>query len=482
MGSSGGKEAANRKEDANGTESTKAGTIKEGVELRILCDGVFDLCHAGHFNAVRQCRAMGLREIARRTRNKELPLIVSPVITSDDEETLPNTYTPESERFTALHIVAGINGDDEAEAAKGCAPMLDESERAKIMEACRWVNSTDVPAPYEISLIYLNGVRCHFASHGSDLVLSASGKDCYSECREDNRLLIFNRTLGVSTTDIISKILLARNAGRERRNSEAGRKEEEREGEERERDEKEREIEENRLKAPLAFPVSLQLLDDFIGKSRRRRIAARAAARTANQGGSATDPCTGTLPAARDAVFIVGTFDLVRGYHIDLLRLAKAQGKYLIVGLQDDAAVHEKYGPHRPIMNQSIRALNLYALEMVDEVLLNPPAVLSELFVEAHDIGVFVEVVPGLSVGKANLDTVELAEAKEAEEGEEVKEVEVISRRTDEALGLNIVEVRCPADDLYERVHSLHGAKPSPKWRARKMRNSLLEGVSFDQV
>ncbi len=65
-----------------------------------------------------------------------------------------------------------------------------------------------------------------------------------------------------------------------------------------------------------------------------------------------------------------GCFDLVHAGHISYLQDAKAQGDYLIVGLNSDASMREIKGPTRPIINENDRALVLAAMEVVDAVVL----------------------------------------------------------------------------------------------------------------
>jgi ethanolamine-phosphate cytidylyltransferase len=44
-------------------------------------------------------------------------------------------------------------------------------------------------------------------THGDDLVLAADGSDTYGQFKEAGRFKIFKRTEGVSTTDIVGRLL-----------------------------------------------------------------------------------------------------------------------------------------------------------------------------------------------------------------------------------------------------------------------------------
>lgn len=65
-----------------------------------------------------------------------------------------------------------------------------------------------------------------------------------------------------------------------------------------------------------------------------------------------------------------GTFDLVHAGHLRLLREAKAQGDYLVVGLNSDRSVRAYKSPLRPIVPQDERAELVAALRWVDLVLI----------------------------------------------------------------------------------------------------------------
>lgn len=65
-----------------------------------------------------------------------------------------------------------------------------------------------------------------------------------------------------------------------------------------------------------------------------------------------------------------GTFDLVHGGHLRLLREARAQGDRLVLGLNSDASVKAYKSPKRPIVPQEERAGLLSSLRFVDLVLL----------------------------------------------------------------------------------------------------------------
>lgn len=69
-------------------------------------------------------------------------------------------------------------------------------------------------------------------------------------------------------------------------------------------------------------------------------------------------------------VFTNGCFDLLHVGHIRYLQEARAQGDFLVVGVNSDASVKRLKGPTRPIQNESDRAEILSALAAVDAVVI----------------------------------------------------------------------------------------------------------------
>ena len=77
----------------------------------------------------------------------------------------------------------------------------------------------------------------------------------------------------------------------------------------------------------------------------------------------------GPRPRDRTIVMCHGVFDLVHPGHIRHLVYAKGKADLLVVSITGDA--HVTKTPHRPFVPQSLRALNLAALEMVDYVIID---------------------------------------------------------------------------------------------------------------
>lgn len=72
----------------------------------------------------------------------------------------------------------------------------------------------------------------------------------------------------------------------------------------------------------------------------------------------------------RSVVFTNGVFDILHPGHLRYLQAARAQGDYLIVGVNSDRSVRANKGPSRPINPESERAEMLAALACVDAVVI----------------------------------------------------------------------------------------------------------------
>jgi rfaE bifunctional protein nucleotidyltransferase chain/domain len=72
----------------------------------------------------------------------------------------------------------------------------------------------------------------------------------------------------------------------------------------------------------------------------------------------------------RKIVFTNGCFDLLHYGHVDYLSKAKDLGDVLIVGLNTDSSVKRLKGKHRPLQNETSRAVILASLQFVDAVVL----------------------------------------------------------------------------------------------------------------
>lgn len=73
----------------------------------------------------------------------------------------------------------------------------------------------------------------------------------------------------------------------------------------------------------------------------------------------------GKSPRSDDKiVYVAGAFDLFHVGHLDFLEKARAEGDYLIVGLHTDPVVNRYKGSNYPIMNLHERVLSVLACKV----------------------------------------------------------------------------------------------------------------------
>lgn len=76
------------------------------------------------------------------------------------------------------------------------------------VDACRWSTKSIPHAPYVTSLSWISHYGCHYVVHGDDITSDSSGEDCYRFVKAAGRFLIVKRTPGISTTDLVGRMLL----------------------------------------------------------------------------------------------------------------------------------------------------------------------------------------------------------------------------------------------------------------------------------
>ncbi|XP_037024592.1 ethanolamine-phosphate cytidylyltransferase isoform X2 [Bradysia coprophila] len=269
---------------------------KEGV--RVWCDGCYDMMHFGHANSLRQAKALGQK------------------------------------------LIVGVHTDAEITKHKG-PPVFTEQERYKMVRGIKWVDEVIENAPYVTTLDTLDEYNCDFCVHGDDLTMTADGVDTYHMVKTAKRYREVPRTAGISTTDLVGRMLLMT------RNH---------------------------------FRQGTQ--EYLIEKEGSSTMGQDAKARSPWTGCSQFLPTTqkiiqfsdGKAPAETDRiVYVAGAFDLFHVGHLEFLEKAKQMGDYLIVGLHTDPVVNQYKGSNYPIMNLHERTLSVLACKYVNEVVIGAP-------------------------------------------------------------------------------------------------------------
>eukprot|EP01029_Cantina_marsupialis_P022907 TRINITY_DN562_c0_g2_i1.p1 TRINITY_DN562_c0_g2~~TRINITY_DN562_c0_g2_i1.p1 ORF type:complete len:431 (+),score=135.21 TRINITY_DN562_c0_g2_i1:87-1379(+) len=287
--------------------------------VRVYVDGCFDIMHSGHYNVLRQAKQLG--DI----------------------------------------VVAGVHSDAEILINKGHTVMKND-ERIAAVKACKWVDEVVFDTPYSPTIELLDSLNCDFGVHGDDLPIGADGNSCYDALMRAGRLRIVKRTEGVSTTDIVGRLLLMDRSHftdePEPLETETGA-----------RPRCSSDVQESDL--PTADDtVLLRAKHSFLPTSWR-----------ISQFSNRNHP-----KSTDTVVYVDGAFDLFHVGHIELLKRAKEMGTFLLVGVHSDQLVNEKRGKNFPVMNLHERVLNVLSCKYVDDVVIGAPWQVSTDMIKTFNI------------------------------------------------------------------------------------------------
>lgn len=297
---------------------------KKKGPIRVYMDGCFDMMHYGHCNALRQARALG------------------------DQ------------------LVVGVVSDDEITANKG-PPVTPLNERMIMVSAVKWVDEVIPDAPYAITEEFMKKLfdeyNIDYIIHGDDPCILPDGSDAYALAKKAGRYKQIKRTEGVSSTDIVGRMLLC---VRERSTSDSSSNSH------------------SSLQRQFSHGHS-QKSDDGASGSGTRVSHFLPTSRRIVQFSNGKGPG----PDAR-IVYIDGAFDLFHAGHVEILRLARGLGDFLLVGIHTDQTVSANRGAHRPIMNLHERSLSVLACRYVDEVIIGAPWEVSKDMITTFNISLVV--------------------------------------------------------------------------------------------
>lgn len=228
-------------------------------------------------------------------------------------------------------LVVGVHSDEEITRHKG-PPVFSEEERYKMVRAIKWVDEVVEAAPYITTLETMNKYNCDYCVHGNDITLDENGFDTYRYVKASGRYKECRRTEGVSTTDIVGRMLLLTKTHHQRSDDES----------------------DSSINSTRSGKQPVGKNSPWTGKSpflpTTQKIIQFAEGR---------DPQPGDK-----IIYVAGSFDLFHVGHVDYLEKAKAEGDYLIVGLHTDQTVNRRYGSNHPIMNLHERVLSVLACKV----------------------------------------------------------------------------------------------------------------------
>lgn len=260
-------------------------------------------------------------------------------------------------------------------------------ERAEIIRSCKWVDEVYEDTEYTTTLATLDRYNCDFYSHGDDIAYNSEGVDSALEIKQAGRWRGFRRTQGISTTDIVGRLLLAsrvqqpalRSVPVQMKSSSLAKRIRSVSGEAEELKEEEAAAE---LEAPPDFSPETLKKPRFLATSKR-------VLNFANE----REPKPGDR-----VVYLDGSFDILHTGHTELLRRAREAGDFLYVGVHDDATVHSYRGVSNPILTLHERALMAMASKYADDVIIGAPFFLNAEMIKMYNIAVVVPSYDSLEV------------------------------------------------------------------------------------
>ncbi len=282
-----------------------------GRKIRIFMEGAFDLMHYGHMNAFRKGRELG------------------------------------------TELVVGVNSSDTIAQCKG-PPVMDDEERCAMVRACRFVDEVVEGTPYVMTNDYLMKLieehDIDYVVHGDDPVI-VDGKDVYAHVKKLKKYKSISRTEGVSTTDIVGRMLLyneSKNWGR----------------------------------PSSRFMKTHSIFMKFRGDMRD------------------------SFPKDAKIVYIDGDWDLFHSGHVTILEKAKALGDFLVVGVHNDDIVSKRAqaGRNFPILDHHERALSVTGCKYVDNVVFDAPWEIQTEHLLALNVSIVVRVVTASATPASNGD------------------------------------------------------------------------------
>lgn len=141
-------------------------SIPSDRPVRIYCDGIYDLFHYGHARSFEQVKKL----------------------------------------FPNVHLIVGVCNDALTHSKKGMT-VFNESERAESLRHCKWVDEVVENAPWVIDQEFLDTHRIDFVAHDDIPYASDDCSDVYKFVKDQGKFIATQRTQGIATSGIITKIV-----------------------------------------------------------------------------------------------------------------------------------------------------------------------------------------------------------------------------------------------------------------------------------
>ncbi|KAI8104125.1 hypothetical protein M9434_002388 [Picochlorum sp. BPE23] len=158
------------KKQRNNSANGKRGGEKKGYDpnfpVRIYADGVFDLFHFGHAKALEQAKKL----------------------------------------YPYAHLTVGVCTDEDTKFYKG-KTVMNQKERLESVRHCKWVDEVLDDIPWIPTIEFLDKHNIDYVAHDALPYVSGDHDDVYAEVKKAGRFAETKRTDGVSTSDLILRII-----------------------------------------------------------------------------------------------------------------------------------------------------------------------------------------------------------------------------------------------------------------------------------
>ncbi|KAI6123114.1 hypothetical protein EDD17DRAFT_994613 [Pisolithus thermaeus] len=134
--------------------------------VRIYADGVYDLFHFGHALQLRQAKL-----------------------------SFPNVY-----------LLVGVNSDEDVQRHKARC-VMNHAERCEAVRHCRWVDEVIPDCPWILDAAFLDRWRIDYVAHDEQPYSADGHDDVYAFVKQQGKFLPTRRTPGVSTSDLLERIV-----------------------------------------------------------------------------------------------------------------------------------------------------------------------------------------------------------------------------------------------------------------------------------